>query len=66
MTENFHHKVICDPVHNEIGVSALEQQLIDAASFQRLRKLKQLGLHPSSTRVPATLASLIRWASSVS
>lgn len=44
MTENYHHKVICDPVHNEIGVSALEQQLIDAASFQRLRKLKQLGL----------------------
>lgn len=44
MTENYRHKVICDPVHNEIGVSALEQQLIDAASFQRLRKLKQLGL----------------------
>ena len=44
MSENFRHKVICDPVHGDIGLSALEEELIDAPSFQRLRNLKQLGL----------------------
>jgi HD superfamily phosphohydrolase len=44
VAENYRHKVICDPVHGDIGISALEEQLIDAPSFQRLRHLKQLGL----------------------
>lgn len=44
MQDNYRHKVICDPVHGEIGLSALEEQLIDSPSFQRLRNLKQLGL----------------------
>ncbi|HJT36427.1 MAG TPA: HD domain-containing protein [Pirellulales bacterium] len=44
VAENYRHKVICDPVHGDIGISAVEEQLIDAPSFQRLRKLKQLGL----------------------
>jgi HD superfamily phosphohydrolase len=44
VSENYRHKVICDPVHGDIGVSALEVQLIDSPSFQRLRNLKQLGL----------------------
>ena len=44
MPENFRHKVICDPVHGDIGLSALEEELIDSPSFQRLRNLKQLGV----------------------
>jgi len=42
--QNFRHKIICDPVHGDIGISEFEQQLIDAPSFQRLRRLRQLGL----------------------
>ena len=42
--DNFRHKIICDPVHGDIGLSELEQRLIDSPSFQRLRHLKQLGL----------------------
>lgn len=42
--DNYRHKVICDPVHGDIGLSAMEQKLIDSPSFQRLRHLKQLGL----------------------
>lgn len=44
MAENYRYKVICDPVHGDIGLSAVEQHLIDSPSFQRLRNLKQLGL----------------------
>lgn len=44
MADNCRYKIICDPVHGEIPISRLEQQLIDAPSFQRLRKLRQLGL----------------------
>ncbi|NOT01005.1 MAG: HD domain-containing protein [Phycisphaerales bacterium] len=42
--DEFRHKVITDPVHGEIGLSRLEVDLIDTQSFQRLRRLKQLGL----------------------
>lgn len=53
MAEDYRHKVICDPVHGDIGISALERKLIDAPSFQRLRHLKQLGLaalvYPNAT-----------------
>lgn len=53
MAENYRHKIICDPVHREIPVSALEQRLIDSRSFQRMRSLKQLGLaslvYPNAT-----------------
>src|ERR1700732_4760488 len=44
MADEYRHKVIVDPVHGDIGVSALEQRLIDSPTFQRLRKLHQLGL----------------------
>jgi HD superfamily phosphohydrolase len=44
VAEDYRHKVICDPVHGDIGLSALEEQVIDSPSFQRLRNLKQLGL----------------------
>lgn len=40
----FRFKIIADPVHGEIGLSQLEVSLIDTPSFQRLRRLKQLGL----------------------
>jgi hypothetical protein len=53
VADEFRHKVICDPVHGEIPVSRVEQQLIDSPSFQRLRHLKQLGLaslvYPNAT-----------------
>jgi uncharacterized protein len=44
VADDYRHKIICDPVHSEIPISRLEQRLIDAPSFQRLRNLKQLGL----------------------
>lgn len=53
MPEDFRFVVICDPVHGEIPISELEQQLVDSPSFQRLRNLKQLGLaslvYPNAT-----------------
>ena len=41
---NFHHKVICDNIHGSIGISELEQNIINTRTFQRLKKIKQLGL----------------------
>lgn len=38
------YKIITDPVHGDIGLSRLEVDLINTQSFQRLRRLKQLGL----------------------
>ena len=43
-SDEFRHKVITDPVHGDIGLSRLEVDLINTQSFQRLRRLKQLGL----------------------
>ena len=43
MRDQYRHKIIIDPVHGDIGLSELETKLIDAPTFQRLRKLKQLG-----------------------
>jgi hypothetical protein len=40
----FRFKVITDPVHGEIALSEPETRLVDTAPFQRLRRLKQLGL----------------------
>jgi hypothetical protein len=44
MGEDFRHKIIIDPVHGDIGLSKLETELIDTPTFQRLRRIKQLGL----------------------
>lgn len=53
MNDTYRYKIICDPVHGEIPLSQLEQQLVDTPSFQRLRNLKQLGLaslvYPNAT-----------------
>jgi len=43
MREDFRHKIVIDPVHGDIGLSKLETELIDTPTFQRLRRIKQLG-----------------------
>ena len=43
MGEEFRHKIIIDPVHGDIGLSKLETELIDTPTFQRLRRITQLG-----------------------
>lgn len=43
MGEEFRYKIIIDPVHGDIGLSKLETELIDTPTFQRLRRIKQLG-----------------------
>src|SRR5262245_55695692 len=42
--DDFRYKVITDPVHGSIGLSRIETRVIDTPTFQRLRRLKQLGL----------------------
>jgi len=42
--DEYRCKVITDPVHGDIGLSRLEVDLVNTQSFQRLRRLKQLGL----------------------
>ncbi|RMF90471.1 MAG: HD domain-containing protein [Methanobacteriota archaeon] len=37
-------KVIRDPVHKDIFLSELEMRLVDTPEFQRLRRIKQLGV----------------------
>lgn len=41
---DFNTKTICDNVHGSIGISKLEQDIINTRTFQRLKKIKQLGL----------------------
>ncbi len=43
MGEEYRYKIIIDPVHGDIGLSKLETELIDTPTFQRLRRIKQLG-----------------------
>ncbi len=43
MGVDYRHKIIMDPVHGAIGLSDLETRILNTASFQRLRRLKQLG-----------------------
>jgi HD superfamily phosphohydrolase len=46
-------KVITDPIHGDVYLTALEQALVDAAPFQRLRRVKQLStthlVYPGAT-----------------
>jgi uncharacterized protein len=46
-------KVITDPVHGDIFVTPLELKIIDSPSFQRLRRVRQLGtthlVYPGAT-----------------
>ena len=41
---DFDHKHISDPVYKTIGLSELETEIIDTPIFQRLRRVKHLGL----------------------
>lgn len=43
MSTDYHYKMIIDPVHGDVGLSELETKIIDTPTFQRLRRLKQLG-----------------------
>ncbi len=43
MEDDFRHKIIIDPVHGDIGLSELETNLINTPTFQRLKRIKQLG-----------------------
>lgn len=43
MSTDYRHKMIMDPVHGDIGLSELETKIVDTPTFQRLRRLKQLG-----------------------
>jgi HD superfamily phosphohydrolase len=61
MEKEYRHKVIIDPIHGDIGLSKLETNLIDTPTFQRLRRLKQLGF--ASTVYPN--ASYSRFAHSL-
>lgn len=41
---DFDYKQIHDPIHNTVGLSKAEIEIIDSRAFQRLRNVKQLGL----------------------
>ena len=53
MRIDWRYKIIIDPVHGDIGLSELETKLIDTPTFQRLKRIKQLGfanmVYPSAT-----------------
>ena len=36
--------IIVDSIHGDIHLNEIERRVIDTASFQRLRHLKQLGM----------------------
>jgi HD superfamily phosphohydrolase len=36
-------KVITDPIHGDVYLNQLEQAIVDSSSFQRLRRIRQLG-----------------------
>lgn len=48
-----HDKIIVDSIHGDIHLNEIERRVIDTASFQRLRHLKQLGMahvtYPNAT-----------------
>ena len=47
------HKLIVDSVHGDIHLNPIELRVVDTASFQRLRHLRQLGMaqaaYPNAT-----------------
>src|SRR5882724_10963246 len=46
-------KLVVDSIHGDIHLNAVERQVVDTASFQRLRHLRQLGMaqatYPNAT-----------------
>src|SRR5438552_9141679 len=51
--KNQKNKLIVDSIHGDIHLTPIELQVVDTASFQRLRHLKQLGMaqvtYPNAT-----------------
>jgi len=41
---NFNEKIICDNAHGSVGISKIEQKIINPRTFQRLKKINHLGL----------------------
>ena len=64
----YRHKVVVDPVHGAIGLSKVETDVVNTATFQRLRHLKQLGLaslvYPTAdhSRLRTRLVFFTSWA----
>ncbi|HEX2070741.1 MAG TPA: HD domain-containing protein [Thermoleophilaceae bacterium] len=58
-------KVITDPIHGDVQLTELERLLVDSPSFQRLRRVRQLGtthlVYPGAThsRFSHSLGSLV-------
>ena len=48
-----HNKIIVDSVHGDIRLTEIERKVVDTAPFQRLRRIKQLGMghltYPNAT-----------------
>ena len=59
----FSAKRIADPVHGTIGLSDLEARVISTRAFQRLRSVKQLGLHIMFSQELIILVFHTQWAS---
>jgi len=51
--QNSSHRIIVDSIHGDISPSEIEWRVLDTASFQRLRQIKQLGMaqfvYPNAT-----------------
>jgi HD superfamily phosphohydrolase len=58
-------KVVTDPIHGDVRITTLELRIIDSPSFQRLRRVRQLGnthlVYPAAThtRFSHSLGSLV-------
>ena len=51
--ESERHRIVVDNIHGDISLSELEWRVVNTASYQRLRSLKQLGMghfvYPNAT-----------------
>lgn len=51
--DSTHNKIIVDAIHGDIRLNKMERRIVDTAPFQRLRRIKQLGMahltYPNAT-----------------